>query len=161
MQRLGNSRQRLRGGSSRHTRHQFWGPPHPPLGSGRNGILHGCRRLCRLLQRVIGARLAGVEARGTMPHALIITIGDTVAATLAFDKHMPPSVPRVSLVDTFKDEVEESVRVARALGERLNSVRLDTPIERGRVTADLVKEVRVAAGLGRLQAGGHFCQRRR
>jgi nicotinate phosphoribosyltransferase len=32
--------------------------------------------------------------------------------------------------------------VAQALGERLQSVRLDTPGERGGVTPDLVKEVR-------------------
>jgi nicotinate phosphoribosyltransferase len=70
-----------------------------------------------------------------------------------FDKHMPPEVPRVSLVDTFKDEAEESLRVAEALGDRLQSVRLDTPPERGRVTADLVKEVRARldlAGFGKV-----------
>jgi nicotinate phosphoribosyltransferase len=74
-------------------------------------------------------------------------IGDTVKATLAFDKHMPAGVPRVSLVDTFKDEAEEAVLVAKALGKKLTSVRLDTPAERGRVTADLVKEVRARLDL--------------
>lgn len=91
-----------------------------------------------------GARLAGVAPAGTMPHALIMCFGDTVLATLAFDKHMPPEVPRISLVDTFKDEREESLRVAEALQGRLQGVRLDTPAERGRVTPDLVKEVRHA-----------------
>lgn len=97
---------------------------------------------CASCSSIIGAELAGVEPAGTMPHALILIMGDTVKATEAFDRHMPPQVPRVSLVDTFKDEVEESLRVARALGKRLHSVRLDTPWERGRVTVDLVKEVR-------------------
>jgi nicotinate phosphoribosyltransferase len=46
------------------------------------------------------------------------------------------------LVDTFKDEAEEALRVAHALGDRLFGIRLDTPSERGRVTADLVHEVR-------------------
>jgi nicotinate phosphoribosyltransferase len=91
---------------------------------------------------IAGAKLAGVEPSGTIPHALILTFGDTVEATKAFDKHMPKSIPRVALVDTFKDEVEESVRVAQAMGERLASVRLDTPPERGRVTPALVREVR-------------------
>ena len=91
---------------------------------------------------VAGAKLAGVEPSGTIPHALILVIGDTVEATRAFDKNMPAAVPRVALVDTFKDEVEESVRVAQAMGEKLASVRLDTPSERGRVTPELVKEVR-------------------
>jgi nicotinate phosphoribosyltransferase len=97
---------------------------------------------CRGCSSIAGARLAGMEASGTMPHALIIIIGDTVKATLLFDKHMPADVPRVSLVDTFNDEAEESLRVAGALKERLQSVRLDTPSERGGVTAELVKEVR-------------------
>jgi len=48
-------------------------------------------------------------------------------------------------VDTFKDEAEESLRVAKALGERLAGIRLDTPGERGGVTPDLVTEVRARA----------------
>ena len=102
---------------------------------------------CTGCSSIAGAGLAGVEPMGTMPHSLIIVMGDTVKATLAFDKYMPPGVPRVSLVDTFKDEPEESIRVAQALGERLKSVRLDTPGERGGVTIDLVKEVRVRLDL--------------
>jgi len=97
---------------------------------------------CASCSSIIGAKLAGIEPSGTIPHALIIVMGDTVKATVAFDKYMPPEVPRISLVDTIKDEAEESLRVAQALGEKLNSVRLDTPSERGGVTADLVKEVR-------------------
>jgi nicotinate phosphoribosyltransferase len=89
-----------------------------------------------------GARLMGLEPSGTMPHAMILIMGDTVAAATAFDRHMPPDVARIVLVDTFKDEVEETMRVAQALGKRLQGVRLDTPAERGRVTSGLVKEVR-------------------
>ncbi len=102
---------------------------------------------CQSCSSIAGARLAEVEPAGTMPHALIIVIGDTVKATLAFDKHMPPDIPRISLVDTFKDEAEESLLVAQALEGKLNSVRLDTPHERGGVTIDLVKEVRVRLNL--------------
>ena len=97
-----------------------------------------------------GARLAGLAPTGTMPHALVLIFGDTVRAAEAFDRHIEPDVPRIVLVDTFKDEAEESLRVAEALGDRLYGVRLDTPSERGRVTADLVKEVRA-----RLDLAGH------
>ena len=97
---------------------------------------------CAGCSSISGARLSGTKPVGTMPHALILTLGDTIKATLAFDKHMPPEVPRISLVDTLKDEVEESVLVAKAMKGRLQGVRLDTPTERGRVTPDLVKEVR-------------------
>jgi len=92
---------------------------------------------CAGCSSIAGAKLAGIEPSGTMPHALIIIMGDTVKATVAFDKYMSAEVSRVSLVDTFKDEAEESLLVAEALGGRLNSVRLDTPGERGGVTADL------------------------
>lgn len=91
---------------------------------------------------VLGARLAGLTPSGTMPHALILVIGDTVRAAQAFDRHMPPEVPRVALVDTFHDEAEEALEVARALREKLRGVRLDTPSERGGVTPPLVHEVR-------------------
>jgi nicotinate phosphoribosyltransferase len=90
-----------------------------------------------------GARLAGISPTGTMPHSLVLIFGDTVRAAEAFDRDLGPDVPRIVLVDTFKDEAEESLRVAAALGDRLYGVRLDTPVERGRVTPDLVQEVRV------------------
>ena len=105
---------------------------------------------CISCSSVAGARLTGTQAAGTMPRALILVMGDTLEATLAFDRHMPEDIPRVALVDTFKDEAEESLRIAGALGSRLSSVRLDTPVERGRVTVELVKEVRA-----RLDQAGH------
>ena len=89
-----------------------------------------------------GARLAGLNPTGTMPHSLVLIFGDTVRAAEAFDRDMPPDVPRIVLVDTFKDEAEEALRVAHALGDKLYGIRLDTPSERGRVTADLVTEIR-------------------
>jgi nicotinate phosphoribosyltransferase len=89
-----------------------------------------------------GARLAGLSPTGTMPHSLVLIFGDTVLAAEAFDRDLGPEVPRIVLVDTFKDEAEEALRVANALGDRLYGIRLDTPSERGRVTPELVHEVR-------------------
>ena len=97
-----------------------------------------------------GAALAGTSASGTMPHALVLVCGDTLEAARAFDAAMPAEVPRIVLVDTFKDEAEETLRIAGAMGDRLWGVRLDTPSERGRVTPDLVKELRA-----RLDQSGH------
>ena len=102
---------------------------------------------CAGCSSVLGAKMAGIAPSGTMPHALILIIGDTVKTTLIFDKHISPEVSRVSLVDTFKDEAEESLRVAQALGKKLHSIRLDTPYERGKVTADMVKEIRAKLDL--------------
>ena len=94
-----------------------------------------------------GARLAGLAPTGTMPHSLVLIFGDTVRAAEAFDRDLASDVPRIVLIDTFKDEAEEALRVAHALGDRLYGVRLDTPSERGRVTADLVHEVRARLDL--------------
>jgi len=109
---------------------------------------------CDSCSSVLGARLAGVPAAGTMPHSLILILGDTTKTALAFDRAIDEGVPRIALVDTFRDEAEEAVAVADALakaGRRLDGVRLDTPIERGGVTPELVKEVRV-----RLDLAGHM-----
>ncbi len=97
-----------------------------------------------------GARLANLNPTGTMPHSLVLIVGDTVRAAQAFDRDLGPDVPRIVLVDTFKDEAEEALRVADALGPKLFGIRLDTPSERGRVTTDLVKEIRA-----RLDQAGH------
>jgi nicotinate phosphoribosyltransferase len=99
---------------------------------------------CTGCSSVEGGNLTGLKPSGTMPHALILVIGDTVKATLAFDKHMAPDVPRIALVDTFMDEAEESLRVAQAMGEKLTAVRLDTPSELGGVTLELVQKVRAS-----------------
>ncbi len=117
-----------------------------PLVSGRmeySAVLAGCQGCAS----IDGAALAGVAPTGTMPHALILVMGDTLEAAEAFDRSQDPEVPRIVLVDTFKDEAEESLRVARAMRERLAGVRVDTPWERGRVTAELVKEIRARLDL--------------
>jgi nicotinate phosphoribosyltransferase len=91
---------------------------------------------------ILGAKLCGIEPRGTVPHAGILIVGDTVKMAEFYDKFMPLEVPRIILIDTFKDEAEEALRVAKFLKEKLAGIRLDTPEERGGVTPDLVKEVR-------------------
>ena len=96
---------------------------------------------------ILGAKLLGKEPIGTVPHAAFLIVGDTVKVAMTFDEIMPEEVPRIILVDTFKDEAEETLRVASALTEKLEGVRLDTPGERGGVTPGLVKEVRARLDL--------------
>jgi nicotinate phosphoribosyltransferase len=69
----------------------------------------------------------GSSGIGTVPHALIAAYGgDTVLATQKFAQHADPSVRLVTLVDFENDCVGTSLAVARALGDRLYGVRLDT-----------------------------------
>jgi nicotinate phosphoribosyltransferase len=68
----------------------------------------------------------GDHGLGTMPHALIAVYGgDTVAASEAFARHVP-DVDLVALTDFNNDCVADSLACARAFGERLWGVRLDT-----------------------------------
>jgi nicotinate phosphoribosyltransferase len=69
----------------------------------------------------------GSEGIGTVPHAIIAAYGgDTVLATRKFAEFAAPDVRLVSLVDFENDCVGTSLAVARALGDRLYGVRLDT-----------------------------------
>ena len=97
---------------------------------------------CVAVSSMLGARLAGVTPTGYMQHALPLLLGDTVKALQSYDRHLPLEVPRVAIIDTFKDEAEEAINVARAFRDRLRGVNLSTPAERGGVTPGLVKEIR-------------------
>ncbi len=91
---------------------------------------------------LVGAQAISQEPTGTMPHALIIAVGDQVKAWQAFDKHMPAQVPRVALIDTFCDEKTEAIMAAETLGDRLDAVRLDTPSSRKGSFSQIIREVR-------------------
>lgn len=103
-----------------------------------------------------GAKMASIEPSGTIPHALVLNMGNTVDAALAFDKYIDASILRSVLVDTFKDEAEEALNVASVMGQKLTSIRLDTARERGGVTADLIKEVRAHLDLAGYSHVGIF-----
>jgi len=91
---------------------------------------------------LIGARTIGKSPMGTMPHALVIMMGDQVAAWKAFDEIVPSDVPRVALADTYYDEKAEAIMAAEALGKRLFAVRLDTPGSRRGDLAEIIREVK-------------------
>lgn len=68
----------------------------------------------------------GKEGMGTMPHALIQMFrGDIVAASKAYHE-MFPADDLMALVDYNNDVITDSLKVARAFGEKLKAVRLDT-----------------------------------
>lgn len=68
----------------------------------------------------------GKEGMGTMPHALIqMYRGDIVAATKAYYDIFPED-ELMALVDYNNDVITDSLKVARAFGEKLSAVRLDT-----------------------------------
>jgi nicotinate phosphoribosyltransferase len=69
----------------------------------------------------------GGRGIGTVPHALIAAYGgNTALAASKFAEHGDPDMNLVVLVDFENDSVRTALEVARALGDRLWGVRLDT-----------------------------------
>ena len=94
------------------------------------------------VSNILAAKKMGIEPMGTLPHASFLIAGDTLEVAKTYNRLMPSDHKRIVLIDTFKDEVEETLRVAEALGKDLFAIRLDTPSERGGVSPALVNEVR-------------------
>ena len=91
--------------------------------------------------------LSGAKAVGTIPHTLIAAFGgNTVAATRRLAKQLPEDVPLLPLVDYDNDSVRTSLELARALGERLWGVRLDT--------SEYMVDKSVLSQLGTFRPGG-------
>jgi nicotinate phosphoribosyltransferase len=113
---------------------------HPALGAmiERSALIGGVDGI----GNVGGGEVIGVEAGGTMPHALAIVLGSSEAAWGAFDDALDPDVPRVMLCDTFDDEAEEVRRALETLGEELDGVRLDTTGSRRGDMRAIVEDVR-------------------
>jgi nicotinate phosphoribosyltransferase len=113
---------------------------HPALAPmiERNAFLGGCDGVAV----VKSAELIKAEPSGTMPHSLVLMLGDSVEAAKAFNDIIDRAVKRVVLIDTFSDEKVEAVRVAQALGPDLYAVRLDTPASRRGDLLGILREVR-------------------
>ena len=113
---------------------------HPALAPmiERSAYVGGCDGVAT----IAAAERLGIPPTGTMPHALILIIGDCVEATEAYRRAVGPDVKLVSLIDTFNDEKFEAVRVAQALGDDLYAVRLDTPSSRRGNFRRIIEEVR-------------------
>jgi len=104
----------------------------------RNAYLGGCDGVAV----VKSAQEIGINPSGTMPHALILIVGDTLKAAQAFDEVIDPAVQRIILIDTFNDERTEAIRLANALGEKFKAIRIDTPASRRGNLKEIVREVR-------------------
>jgi nicotinate phosphoribosyltransferase len=113
---------------------------HPALAPmiERNAFVGGCDGVAVTK----AAELIDADPTGTIPHALVLMIGDTVEALRAFNEIVDRKIRRVALIDTLQDEKFEAIRVAEALGDDLYAVRLDTPSSRRGDLYRIVQEVR-------------------
>jgi nicotinate phosphoribosyltransferase len=113
---------------------------HPALAPmiERNAFIGGCDGVAVTK----AAELIDADPTGTIPHALVLMVGDTVEALKAFHEVVDRKVRRVALIDTLQDEKFEAIRVAQALGNELYAVRLDTPSSRRGDLYRIVEEVR-------------------
>jgi len=103
----------------------------------RASFIGGCDGVSSLL----GAETIGERPSGTMPHALIVMMGDQRRAFKTFDKVVDLKVPRVALIDTYSDEKAEAIMACESIKD-LYAVRLDTPGSRKGSFPDLIREVR-------------------
>ena len=97
---------------------------------------------CDGVSTILAADVIGVPPTGTMPHALVLLLGDTVEAAWAFHETVDPAVSRIVLIDTFNDEKFEALRVAEAMGKELYGVRFDTPGSRRGNLRQILAETR-------------------
>src|SRR5688572_306177 len=104
----------------------------------RNAFIGGCDGVAVTK----AAELIDADPLGTIPHSLVLMLGDTVQALSAFNEVVDPKVRRVALIDTLQDEKFEAIRVAEALGKDLYAVRLDTPSSRRGDFFQILSEVR-------------------
>lgn len=91
---------------------------------------------------VLSAERLGIPPSGTIPHALILQVGDTLETVKIFHEVIDPAVRRIALIDTFQDEKFEAIRLATNLGDVLWALRLDTPSSRRGNFAKILQEVR-------------------
>lgn len=91
---------------------------------------------------VLAEKYLGVKPKGTMPHALIISLGDQRKAWKWFADLYEKETPVIALVDTFNDERVEVEMALETLGDRLWGVRLDTPSSRRGKMREIVEEIR-------------------
>jgi nicotinate phosphoribosyltransferase len=113
---------------------------HPAIGpmADRAAYIGGCDSV----SGAFNERTIGVKPTGTMPHALMLMVGDNVTAWKAFDEAMPPDVPRIILADTFEDERTEVLKAVQLLKDRIYGVRLDTPSSRRGSMRKIVAEIK-------------------
>jgi len=113
---------------------------HPGIASmiGRASFIGGCDGIAVSKS----AEELREEPIGTIPHAFILLVEDTVRATQLFHEVIEPEVKRVALIDTLGDEKFEALRVAKALDKNLYAVRIDTPPSRRGDFLELLQEVR-------------------
>jgi nicotinate phosphoribosyltransferase len=96
---------------------------------------------CDGVSCVLGAELLNLHPSGTMPHALVVSIGNQVKAWQAFDRHVSDDIPRVAIIDTYSDEVAEAVLAAQNVAN-LSGVRVDTPSSRRGSLREIIEEIR-------------------
>jgi len=102
----------------------------------RNAYIGGCDGVSSIL----GAEAIGIRPTGTMPHALMLVMGEE-NAWKAYDEVLPEDIPRIALIDTYGDEKFEAIKACETIKDLLG-IRLDTPSSRRGNFAKIVREVR-------------------
>jgi nicotinate phosphoribosyltransferase len=112
-------------------------------GDGFAALVGGAKEVSTAAQ----GSLSGAKTVGTISHTLIAALGgNTVTATRRLAKQLPEDASLLPLVDYDNDSVRTSLELARALGDRLWGVRLDT--------SEYMVDKSVITQLGTFRPGG-------
>ncbi len=122
-----------------------------------------CRR-CSGASCILGARLAGIDPMGTVPHAAVLLVGDTVALAKHYDAVMP-SVTRESSCGHLQGRSGGNPQGCRSLGRQALRCQAGHARRTGRGVAGPCPEIRYRldlAGYGHVRiiaSGGLYPDR--
>ncbi|MEM0168062.1 MAG: nicotinate phosphoribosyltransferase, partial [Thermoplasmatales archaeon] len=87
---------------------------HPALAPlvDRNAYIGGCDRV----SSIIGAERIGKKPEGTMPHSLLLLLGEEKGWKM-YDEVLDKGIKKVAMVDTYVYEKEASIRAAETISD--------------------------------------------
>lgn len=80
--------------------------------------------------------------KGALSRMLILLMGDSLHALKAMDKAITPNVPRLGLVESSHNPVDEAVRLALGVGDHLAGVLVEQQERRDVLTTAFFREMR-------------------
>lgn len=100
-----------------------------------------------LAQFEYAAHVGGIEidsplARGLLARSHLVLRGDALRALRVWNESLAPEIPRLALVGTFHEPVDEAVRIALGLGEHLTGVVVEAESAHAETFSETLHELR-------------------
>ncbi len=116
--------------------------PLPVMLTAPNLILPDALAYLEYAAQVGRIEIGSLLARGLLARAYLVLRGDALRALRAWDETLAPDIPRLALVGTFHESVDEAVRIALGLGEHLTGVVVQAEAAEDDNLPDMLKAMR-------------------